>query len=288
MKSTRLKAIKNEQFVTWPGINITNVAQHLTPTIATAKGHLDQKRKNINSTQTDTEEEKLDMTPSPEDKNEDVFIAFLSEVTNRTVYTDLTRKFPVASISGHKYVMLLYHYDSNGIIFRPMKNRSDIEAMRVYEDMYNYLKARNCKTKLNIMDNKSSTAVKRYIINAHVNDQLVRPNHGKLILNGEQDKATTLWKIPLVTSEGETHYIRTSEGANIACNLEQIFTKEDIIKLLHASLFSPVKSTWLKAIKNEQFVTWLGINTTDVAKHLKPSIATAKGHLDQKRKNKLI
>ena len=62
------------------------------------------------------------MTPSPEDKNEDVFIAFLSEVTNRTVYTDLTRKFPVTSISGHKYVMLLYHYDSKGHLDRNRKN----------------------------------------------------------------------------------------------------------------------------------------------------------------------
>ena len=50
-----------------------------------------------------------------------------------------------------------------------MKNRSDIEAMRVYEDMYHFLKARNCKPKLNIMDNEASTDVKRYTTNANVN-----------------------------------------------------------------------------------------------------------------------
>ena len=86
--------------------------------------------------QKQTEEEKLDMTPNPEEKNEDQFISFLAQNTNGTVHTDLTGKFPVTSISGHKYVILLYHYDSNGIIFRPMKDRSDIEAMGVYEDMY--------------------------------------------------------------------------------------------------------------------------------------------------------
>ena len=91
--------------------------------------------------------------PSPEENNEDVFIAFLAADTNGKVYTDLTGKFPVPSILGHKYVMVLYHCYSNGIIFRPMKNRSDIEAMRVYKDMYEYLKACNCKPKLNIMDN---------------------------------------------------------------------------------------------------------------------------------------
>ena len=50
-----------------------------------------------------------------------------------------------------------------------MKNRSSIEAMRVYKDMYDYLKARNFKPKSNIMDNEASTAVKRYIRNVNVN-----------------------------------------------------------------------------------------------------------------------
>ena len=50
--------------------------------------------------------------------------------------------------------------------------------MRVYKYIYNYLKARNCKPKLNIMDNEAYTAVKRYTTNANVNYQLVEPkNH---------------------------------------------------------------------------------------------------------------
>ena len=73
--------------------------------------------------------------------------------------------------------------------------------------------------------------------------------NGKLILHGEQDKATTLWKIPLVTFEGETQYIGTSEGENIVCILKQIVTKQDIIHFLHTSLFIPVKLAWLKANK---------------------------------------
>ena len=55
-----------------------------------------------------------------------------------------------------------------------MKNRSDIEAMRVYEDMYNYIKARNWEPKLKIMDNEDFTSVKRYIKNANINYQLVK------------------------------------------------------------------------------------------------------------------
>ena len=39
------------------GINTTDVTRHITPTIATAKGHLDLNQNNINSTQKETEEE---------------------------------------------------------------------------------------------------------------------------------------------------------------------------------------------------------------------------------------
>ena len=50
-----------------------------------------------------------------------------------------------------------------------MKNRSNIEAMRVYKDMYDYLKSCNCRPKLDIIDNEAFTAVKRYITNVNVN-----------------------------------------------------------------------------------------------------------------------
>ena len=49
--------------------------------------------------------------------------------------------------------------------------------MRVYEDRYDYIKAHNCKPKLNIMDNEASKAVKRYITNVNVNYQPVEPNN---------------------------------------------------------------------------------------------------------------
>ena len=99
-------------------MNATDVNKHLLPKIATAKGHLDRKQKNIRSTEkVPTNEDIGDTTPVPEPKTNDVFIAFLSADTDGTVYTDLTGKFPVTSRAGNKYVLVLYHYDSNAIIF---------------------------------------------------------------------------------------------------------------------------------------------------------------------------
>ena len=56
--------------------------------------------------------------------------------TNGKVYTDLTGKFPIMSINRMKYILFLYHYNSNEIIIRPLKNRSDKETLTVYAELY--------------------------------------------------------------------------------------------------------------------------------------------------------
>ena len=54
---TFLHAIKNGNFLTWPGLNIPNITRFLPDPIAKALGHLDQERSNLQST-------KLTVTPS--------------------------------------------------------------------------------------------------------------------------------------------------------------------------------------------------------------------------------
>jgi hypothetical protein len=57
--------------------------------------------------------------------------------------------------------------------------------------------------------------------------------------------------------------------------------QKDLINYLHAACFSPVKSTWIKAIKNGIFSSWPGLNEHSVEKYLSKSTSTAKGHLNQ-------
>jgi hypothetical protein len=58
-----------------------------------------------------------------------------------------------------------------------------------------------------------------------------------------------------------------------------------IIFMLHASCFSPVRSTWIKAIKNGFFSSWPGLNEHSMEKYLSKSTSTAKGHLNQQKQN---
>jgi hypothetical protein len=85
-------------------------------------------------------------------------------------------------------------------------------------------------------------------------------------------------------------------------NLKQIFetnkvqcnhahdnsNQKDLISYLHAACFSPVKSTWITAIKNGNFTSWPGLTEQAVEKHLYKSTSTTKGHLNQQRQNARI
>jgi hypothetical protein len=56
-----------------------------------------------------------------------------------------------------------------------------------------------------------------------------------------------------------------------------------LINYLHATAFSPVKSTWIKAIKNGNFSSWPGLTEHAVEKRFSKSTATVKGHFNQQR-----
>ena len=176
-KSTLLQAIQNNNFATFPGLTKKNVKKYLHETIATAMGHLDRHRKNSRTTmprknllqQLETEEyyteepEDEDITPKREDKTEEIFASYLAADSEGLIYTDLTGKFPMTSMQGNKYVLLLYHYDTNSIMVRPLKNRSDETTLKVYEELYNELTNKGFQPKLHVLDNEASQALKNQI-----------------------------------------------------------------------------------------------------------------------------
>ena len=59
--------------------------------------------------------------------------------------------------------------------------------------------------------------------------------------------------------------------------------KTDLAEFYHGACMCPVTTTWIKAIRNGQFLTWEGLDEELILKHLPPSVNTAKGHLKQER-----
>jgi hypothetical protein len=97
--------------------------------------------------------------------------------------------------------------------------------------------------------------------------------------------AKGLWTVLLIPNPPQANAAPWQQ-ANAATTISPPSSNtSELLQYLHASLLSPRKSTWLNAIRNGHFTTWPGITASSVNKLLPNAIATALGHMDQKRKN---
>jgi hypothetical protein len=174
--STWTKAIDNGHFATWPGLTSDLVRKQLPKSIATVKGHLNQQRKNIRSTQPKSDTDEQPVSDSPNERTHHVFAA-VHDTTTGQIATDLTGRFPNTSSRGNKYILVLYDYDSNAILTEPMRNRSDTEHLRAYNKLHLYLVERGFKPLLQKLDNEASIALKRTIRAKGIDFQLVPPHN---------------------------------------------------------------------------------------------------------------
>jgi hypothetical protein len=86
-----------------------------------------------------------------------------------------------------------------------------------------------------------------------------------------------LWRVDL------KHRFKTKQ---VQCNhAHDNSNQKDLINYLHAACFSPVKSTWITAIKSGHFTSWTGLTEHDVEKNLFKSTSTTKGNFNQQRQN---
>ena len=63
-----------------------------------------------------------------------------------------------------------------------------------------------------------------------------------------------------------------------------IATKEDLAMFLHATMYSPVPSAFLRAIERAHFKSWPGLTTSLVTKHLTKSLATLAKAISERNK----
>jgi hypothetical protein len=120
VKSTWITAIKNGNFLSWPGLTEHDVEKHLSKSTATTKGHLNQQRQNSRTTQT-----KITKASSQEygiDHGIKTQFVYAATIYAVQIYTDQTGRFPVVSSKGNKYIMISYDYDSNAILAQPIKD----------------------------------------------------------------------------------------------------------------------------------------------------------------------
>ena len=184
-KSTWLKAIEQNNFVTWPGLTAERVRQFYPETSATAKGHLDQEHKNLRSTKPAI----IPLSPSELDNAlQDSFPAqdtlkpthqimslILPFHQPSKAYCDLTGKFPFKSSRGNQYIMVFYNYDANYINAIAIRSRQAAEIKNAFVTHTQTLQQSGVTPDMFILDNEISNDFKNALNKYTITYQLVPP-----------------------------------------------------------------------------------------------------------------
>ena len=168
--STFLEAVERNFFVTWPNLTPKVIRRYLKPSVATVKGHLNQQRQRHCKP--------LHVTPTPIPTRTHTIYAATLDPTQPTgnSFSDLTGRFPIQSNRGANYIFVLYDYDSNAILVRPLRNRSAHEILRVFTSVHTYLVTRGLRPRLHTLHNEASTILKEFLTAENVEYQLVPPH----------------------------------------------------------------------------------------------------------------
>jgi hypothetical protein len=162
VKSTWLKAIKAGNYVGWPMLNECNIQKYYPRTIETAKGHLNQTRKNVRSTKVKvTPLETCDTSHLHSKKVRNVYTQMY--MVCKTMFSNQTGQFPIRSLYGKKYIMVMVEINSNAILVEPMKNRKDAKMIRAYNALLLRLKWAGIVPEKHVLDNEVSENTKNHI-----------------------------------------------------------------------------------------------------------------------------
>ena len=91
------------------------------------------------------------------------------------------------------------------------------------------------------------------------------------------------YKLTDITYNNRGYGARRTPVANGVIRLDQ--TKSELAQYLSGAMFNPAKSTLVRAVRKKHLITFPGLTTNLISKHLPKSLATSKGHLDQEFKN---
>jgi hypothetical protein len=88
------------------------------------------------------------------------------------IYAYLTGRFPITSLSGNKYILILCDYDSNIVLSAPMKNRGDKAMVRAFYLFIQSFIICGLKPSLQCLDNEASLALRNYLTKQGIDYQL--------------------------------------------------------------------------------------------------------------------
>ena len=188
-KTTFIKAVKNNHFLSWPGLEPELMSKHLEINESTIKGHMKRERSNLQSTkgtptkigldEIEVKKVKEDFFPtsnSPNVKTHEIAYKLLERSSQAgKAFMDLTGKYPTKSISGNQYIVVAYNYDANAILAEPIPNRQAKSITNAYELMHTKFAKAGMAPHTWVLDNEKSGILEAAFAKHKVKFQLVPP-----------------------------------------------------------------------------------------------------------------
>jgi len=156
-KTSWLKAIRKGNYLSWPLINIKNVAKYFPESEETQKGHMRGQRQGVRSTRVAEPTEDIP-TNIPHQKKGDILIT--EHEVKSLMYAVQTGLFPAVSSLGNKYIMILHHVDSNSSWAEAMRNQSGDELILTRARALARMRCRGLIPNHQILDNQASAEYK--------------------------------------------------------------------------------------------------------------------------------
>jgi hypothetical protein len=117
-----------------------------------------------------------------------------------------------------------------------------------------------------------------YIVTFQQDTVTICNSDNSKLLSGPRDVNTGIWRINLKQPS------KTIPDP-VANSVYELRNTRALVHYLHKALFSPTKAAMLQAVKDEHLITWPGLTQDAINKHLKLTLATAMGHMNQRLQN---
>ena len=166
VKSMWLAAIRVGNYPMWPGLTYKNAKTYHPITGETLKGHMTYTRQGVRSTKrkatppNPTREVSQISSDIPTTKSNELFVVV--EPVSK-LYTDDMGRFPIRSRSGHRYIMLVFHYNSNAILIEPFQSHHDCHRIAAYSCIMTRLRERGHAVDLQVLANEARKEYRRVI-----------------------------------------------------------------------------------------------------------------------------
>ena len=238
---TTLERALSASYLTLPGLDVAMLRKYGSTSVASAKGHLDQSRQGMRSTKVPD----MSFSETDDDRHPPIIprssrtLPVLTKVLYfdhppQTRYSDLCGRFPVTSVDGNAYLMVMIC--SNYIHLELMKSRDQKEFVRAYRAGTAFFDAHDIHPEYERLDNETSKSLEAYCKQANIRSQYVPPGAHQA---NRAERAIRTTKNHFIACLSTTDPTFPLNAWDQLCGHVEL-----TLNLLRSSAFSPNISAW--------------------------------------------